>query len=79
MILLLPRLLTVTLAVSYYRLDYPSILQDFVWQLDDRTPDFPRVHKFLDHWRREIEAVIAEVQISTHDGADWRRIDEWRY
>lgn len=79
MVIIVPRLLTVTLSVEYYRPDFPSILQAFVWQLDDRTPDFPRVHRFLDHWRREITAPIATIRLVARDGVGWRALEEeWR-
>jgi len=28
------------------------------------VPDFPRVHEFLEFWRREIDAVIHSVSVS---------------
>ena len=52
-----------TAEVLYYRPDYPSLLQSFVWQTIDIAPKFPRLAGFLDHWRREIEAVIHSISI----------------
>jgi uncharacterized protein Usg len=40
------------------------LLQSFVWQTLDLAPEFPRMHRFLDFWRREIDAVIHSVSIS---------------
>ena len=53
-----------TAEVLYYLPDHPSLLQSFLWQTLDKAPDYPRVHRFLDFWRREIEAVIHSVEIT---------------
>jgi uncharacterized protein Usg len=58
------RLLT-TAEVLYYMPDYPDLLQSFLWQTLDEAPDFPRIQKFLAFWRREINAVIHSVAISS--------------
>jgi uncharacterized protein Usg len=50
--------------VIYYMPACPALLQSFVWQTLDQAPDFPRIHRFLDYWRREIDAVIHSVTIS---------------
>jgi len=54
----------VTVDVFYYMPDYTDIIQEFVWQTDDITPELPRVHKFLNYCKDNIEAVIQEVQVS---------------
>lgn len=54
----------VFVCVRYYRPDYRSILQDFLWETEDFVPDIPRVHKFLNYWKENIEAPIKEVIIS---------------
>jgi len=53
-----------TAEVLYYMPDHPALLQRFLWQTLDLPPEFPRVHKFLIYWRREIEAVIHSVTCS---------------
>lgn len=54
----------VTTAEILYRMpDYPELLQSFVWQTHDVVPKFPRLRRFLDHWRLNIEAQIHSVQI----------------
>jgi len=64
-----------TAEVLYHMPDYPGLLQSFLWQTYDRAPEFPRLRRFLDHWRREIEAVIHSVDVA-HAGqvkpATWR-------
>lgn len=53
-----------TAEVIYFLPDHPALLQRFLWQTTDVAPEFPRVHQFLQFWRREIEAVIHSVTIS---------------
>ncbi|MGB3624635.1 MAG: aspartate-semialdehyde dehydrogenase [Henriciella sp.] len=53
-----------TAEVIYYRPDFPKLLQSFVWQTVDIAPKFPRLAQFLDHWRRDIEAVIHSINIA---------------
>ena len=53
-----------TAEVLYYIPDHPKLLQSFLWQTLDNAPDFPRIQRFLEFWRREIDAVIHSVAIS---------------
>ncbi|QUL37918.1 usg protein [Erythrobacter sp. JK5] len=55
-----------TAEIFYFLPDYPSLLQQYVWQEYDEAPDYPVLFGFLDHWRREIEAAIHSVRIA-HD------------
>jgi uncharacterized protein Usg len=55
-----------TAEVIYYMPDHPALLQRFLWQTLDLAPDYPRVHRFLDFWRREIDAVIHSVNVGAH-------------
>lgn len=54
-----------TAEVLYYLPDHPSLLQSFLWQTLDLAPHYPRIHKFLDFWRREIDAVIHSVRLAS--------------
>jgi len=56
-----------TAEVLYYMPDHPRLLQTFVWQTLDLAPRYPRIARFLDHWKREIEAVIHSVRIAGSD------------
>ena len=58
----------VTLNITYYRLDYRSILQEFIWQTMDVKPKYPRVQKFLNYWHENIDAVIASIDIDPYKG-----------
>ena len=67
-----------TAEVLYYMPDHPKLLQTFVWQTQDLAPRYPRLVRFLDFWRREIDAVIHTVRVA-HQGlirpAEWRLAD----
>lgn len=54
-----------TAEVLYYMPDHPTLLQSFVWQTLDLAPRYPRIHQFLDFWRREIDAVIHSVNLAS--------------
>ncbi len=54
-----------TAEVLYYLPDHPRLLQSFVWQTLDLAPQYPRIHRFLDFWRREIDAVIHSVRLAS--------------
>ncbi len=54
-----------TAEVLFYMPDHPALLQSFLWQTLDEAPDFPRIQRFLNFWREQIDAVIHSVQISS--------------
>lgn len=54
-----------TAEVLYYMPDHPSLLQSFVWQTLDLAPKYPRIHRFLNYWKAEIDAVIHSVRLAT--------------
>ncbi len=54
-----------TAEVLYYMPDHPSLLQSFTWQTLDLAPEYPRLHRFLNFWKREIDAVIHSVRLAT--------------
>ncbi len=69
-----------TAEVLYYMPDHPTLLQSFVWQTLDLAPSYPRIHRFLDFWRREIDAVIHSVQLASGETlapARVNRADRW--
>lgn len=57
-----------TANVLYYMPDHPRLLQTFTWQTLDLAPQFPRIRKFLDFWKAEIDAVIHSVEIASGEG-----------
>ena len=64
--------------VLYWMPDHHNILQEFMWECSDVVPEYPRVHKFLNYWHLNIDAVINEVRIAhTVSGRSYRRL-EWQ-
>ncbi|MAT33716.1 MAG: Usg family protein [Ponticaulis sp.] len=69
-----------TTDILYHMPDHPKLLQSFTWQTLDNAPEFSRLSRFLDFWRREIEAVIHSIRIAHADYAGpsgWRNVDEF--
>ena len=67
-----------TVQIHYYLPDHPALLQLFVMQQYDIAPRFTELDRFLDYWRREIEAVLHSVQVAHKDligPAEWRAVD----
>lgn len=64
-----------TAEVLYYMPDHPSLLQTFVWQTLDLAPDYPRIHRFLNFWKREIDAVIHSVRLASGETLAPARIE----
>ena len=62
----------VTLNILYWMPDYNHILQEFIWQTADIRPEYPRVHRFLNYWHENIEAVISEVNIADNYGISYK-------
>ena len=57
----------VNLDLYYYMPDYADIIQQFIWQTNDITPELPRVHKYLKYWQYNIDAVIKEARVAYTD------------
>ena len=74
--MIIQRKTLVTLQVLYWMPDYNNILQEFIWQTMDVVPELPRIHKFLNFWHDEIDAVISEVRLADSDKSwnNYRRV-----
>lgn len=57
-----------TAEILYYRPDYPALLQSFSWQAVDQAPRYPRLARFLEHWRLNVRAMIHSIRVAH---ADW--------
>ena len=66
----------VTVDILYWMPDYHHILQEFIWQTDDLVPEMPRVHKFLNFWHENIDAVISEVLLCDEHETSYRAVRE---
>lgn len=56
-----------TLQIYYYMPDHRSLIQEFFWQTEDLVPEFPKIHKFLWHWKHNIDAPIQTINLSYLD------------
>jgi uncharacterized protein Usg len=54
-----------TAEILYYLPDYPKLLQSFIWQDYDNTPDFPHLHSFLDFWESHLDGRLHSCQVVT--------------
>lgn len=68
-----------TAEVIYYLPDHPTLLQSFMWQTMDIAPEFPRMRRFLDFWKREIEAVIHSVRLASGESIQPAAFTNARY
>ena len=69
--MILRRKSIVTVDILYWMPDYNNILQEFTWQTRDVVPEIPRVHKFLNYWYENIDAVISEIKVSDAETNDY--------
>ena len=71
-----------TTAQIFYRMpDFRTMLQSYLWQDYDLAPDFPRLHKFLDFWRENLDGPIHSVEFSHRKlirPGEWKRVD-WEF
>ena len=74
--MILKRKSLVTLNIRYWMPDHDTILQEFVWQTRDVKPEYPRVHKFLNYWHENIDAVISEVLLCDEYDTSYRPVKE---
>lgn len=73
---IIKRKVITTVDILYWMPDHDSILQQFVWQTMDVRPKYPRVHRFLNYWHNNIDAVISEVKILDSDDSEYRPVKE---
>jgi len=53
-----------TAEILYHMPDHPSILQSYIWQEFDKTPDFPILMKFLYFWERKLDGKLHSVKVA---------------
>lgn len=54
----------VTAHIIYRRPDHKWLLQDYVWQEYDRTPEYPALRKFVAFWRKSLDGPIHSIEIA---------------
>ena len=53
-----------TAEILYHLPDFPALLQSFIWQQPDISPDFPALRRFLAFWERNLEGRLHSVRIA---------------
>lgn len=64
-----------TAEITYHRRDYDWLLQEFVIQMDDLYPDYPRFTKFIRFWRAQDLARIRQINIAFQNGSIKYRVE----
>lgn len=54
-----------TAEILYHMPDHPSMLQSYLWQDFDMTPDFPILKKFLNFWERSLDGKLHSVRVTS--------------
>jgi uncharacterized protein Usg len=53
-----------TAEIFYHLPDHPLLLQSYIWQELDQSPDFPILQKFLHFWDRKLEGKVHSVSVT---------------
>ena len=56
-----------TAEIIYFLPDYPDLLQTYIWQNLDHSPDYPQLHAFLAFWEKNIEGRLFSVKVVQSD------------
>ncbi len=54
-----------TAEILYHLPDFPKILQTYIWQEFDKTPDFPVLMKFLNFWEHSLDGKLHSVRVAS--------------
>lgn len=52
-----------TAEIIYHLPDYPQLLQSYIWQEYDLSPQFPELHKFLAFWEQNLDGRMHSVKL----------------
>lgn len=67
----------ILIRIYYYIPDYTKIINEFIWQTMDLPPKYPRLNKFLNYWKNNIDAVIKEIEIERSSKlSSYRKIEK---
>lgn len=53
-----------TAEITYYLPDYPSLVQNFIWQDLDEAPHFPVLARFLGFWQKNLDGRLHSVKVA---------------
>lgn len=52
-----------TAEIYYHFPDHPSLLQSYIWQNLDMTPDFPKLKSFLKFWENSLDGKLHSIDV----------------
>ena len=67
-----------TAQIIYHMPDCQELLQEFIWQDYDLTPQFPNLFKFLGFWEKKIDGPLHSVYVAKKElitNGDYRFAD----
>ena len=53
-----------TANIFYHLPDHPGLIQTYLWQEYDTTPDFPNLLKFLNFWDKSLDGKLHSIEIA---------------
>jgi uncharacterized protein Usg len=56
-----------TARIFYYFPDFPSLIQEFLWQDYDIRPEYLVLNRFLEYWSCNIEGRLHSVEVARRD------------
>ena len=56
-----------TAEIFYHMPDHPALLQTYLWQEFDVTPNFPELQKFLTFWEGHLEGKLHSVKVASRE------------
>jgi uncharacterized protein Usg len=62
-----------------YRMPNEALLRSFIWQFYDLAPSYPRLERFLDFWRTDVEGIIDSVEVAHRQLASAAEIRNARF
>ena len=54
-----------TAEILYHLPDHPKLLQSYIWQEYDLSPDYPELQRFLDFWESSIDGKLHTVKVAS--------------
>lgn len=54
-----------TAEIVYHLPDYPDLLQSYIWQEYDKSPEFPVLRQFLDFWQHNLDGKLHSVKLAS--------------
>ena len=53
-----------TAEILYHLPDHPPLLQSYLWQEYDQSPNYPALNRFLDFWAHNLDGPLHSVKVA---------------